>query len=268
MPPVARKTCRLEGCNNPRHVYPGGSKSSYCSKHNYLRRAKIRDGLDSMTGQMAEILLYLKNAKESGVEFSPLEYPFAHGVAINNLIERDWIFGSRSAFDNSVLYKITGRGLKALKVYLPRRNRNDGMCTRCGVRPRQTRSSGKLDNYCAECESVRNAQRRKNGTADGDPNRCCSRCGVRPRHQYPGGRLSSYCTECENARCRERNRRQRQQLLKDIRSGGPVPLCKVCNQRPRRVSANSVSNWCKVCGPEQIRKSKLRRVLREKINEN
>jgi hypothetical protein len=259
MPPRAAETCRI--CPNPRHIYPNGSKSQYCQEHMYLRNAKRRGGESSMTGQMKDILLYMREERARDIEFVELTYPFAHGTTIKGLLERDWIFESPG--DDGVRYKITGRGLKALSLYESRINRRDGICPRCETRPRHVRKSGDKDGFCLECLREIGLEKRRAGKDLGHVDRCCSRCHKRRRHQWPNGKLSTYCKHCATVLRRKNARKNRKKLLESIRAGGPVPPCKKCKQKPRRVFINSVSSYCPACGPIELKKSKLRKSMRK-----
>lgn len=260
MPPVASPICKFAGCTKPRHIYPGGWRCQYCDEHMKYRKAKSRDGQESMTGPMRDILTYLRECRADGHEWVALEYPFAHGTTIKGLIRRDWIFESYG-IDGSVKYKITGRGLGALNIYEPARQRRDGICPRCNERPRAV-TDGRRVAYCAECERERNRQRHSAGKADGDPQRPCSRCGKRPRYQYPGGRLSTYCQHCTNVLRRQNARKNERRLFKEIQKGAPVPLCQHCHQHPRYVSVNSVNPYCLGCLREKRRLAKATRAFR------
>lgn len=226
------------------------------------RKAKSRDGQPSMTGQMLDILRHLRQMRTEGEDFVTLTYPFAHGRTLKGLMERDWIFESRG-IDGDVKYKITGRGLDALELYEPNRQRRDGICPRCGIRPRHVAHTGRRMAFCVECERARGRRKRVNGKANGDITRPCSRCKKRPRLQYPGGHYSSYCHHCAVVMHRRSNRINQQRLLKQVRCGGSVPLCQHCKKNPRHVSANHVCKYCLECQNETLRKTKLRRVLRQ-----
>lgn len=258
MPPVAATTCKFAGCIAPRYVYPSGWKCQYCREHMKYRKARSLDGQPSMTGQMRDILTYLRGCDG----FTELGYPFAHGSTIKHLIERDWIFESHG-IDGSVKYKITGRGLDALKVYEPPRQRRDGICPRCGIRPRYVSpSSGRVNALCIECERQRGRQRRADGKLDGNPLRPCSRCGKRPRLQYPGGKYSTYCHHCARVTRRQNNRINQRHLLAAVQNGATVPLCQHCKKNPRRVSAHSVSKYCPDCQRETQRRTKARHAVK------
>lgn len=260
MPPPPRTTCKLPDCNNPAHVYPGGWTTPYCQEHMSRKKLMYREGFQPMSGQMQDVLTYMREQRDRGCEFVELRYPLAHGKTIKTMIERDWIFESPGV--DGVRYKITHRGLKALQAYACKPYRKDGICPRCGQKPRHVRSSGDLDSYCIDC--LRVIGRRKQALGKfGDPNRPCSRCGKRPRHRFPGGKLSTYCQHCGKVVRRKNNRKAERRLFKAISHGAPVPPCQICKQRPRRVFANCVAKYCTECGRDVVRKSKLRASLRK-----
>lgn len=220
----------------------------------HLRKARMRDGQPSMTGPMLDILRYLLVCKADETPFAPLEYPFAHGITVEGLLERGWIFQSPGL--DGVRYRITGLGEEALRLYERRINRRDGICPRCGVRPRHVRASGVRAGFCLECDRARcrGKQRNKAGTP-------CPRCGGQ-RYQYPGGDYSAYCEDCARETRRVNGRKEERALLERIRAGESVPMCKSCKAKPRRVFVNSVSSYCAECLPVMTKRSKLKRVLR------
>lgn len=258
MPPPKRTTCKVQGCNNPSYVFPGGWKHTLCQEHLRLRNTKQRGDLPSMSGQMRALLQYLREMDEQGFGFVELRYPLAHGATINALIGRDWIFPSKGI--DGTRYRITKRGIEALKVYEPVLNRRDGICPKCGVTERHINGNGRREAFCLECERARG--RAKNAKAKMNIQRPCSRCHEQPCHQYAGGSYSTYCLDCENARGRERRRREMQALLEAIRNGAPVPMCQKCKVKPRRVSANCVANYCDECKRVEQRRYKLSRRLK------
>lgn len=257
MPPVANPYCKVVGCQRLRHKYPSGQRAQYCRQHMRRRKAKQREGFDSMTGQMLDVLRYLRTAQEQDREWCALGYPLAHGITLNALVERDWIFSSDGM--DGTRYKITGRGLKALDAYETPAQRRDGICARCGERPRHVTSGGRRISYCMECERERS--RKRNNASRKQPG-ICKRCKSAPKQQYSSGNYADLCIACERARGREKNRRARQQQVRAIQQGGPVPLCVKCKTAPVRVFANSVSRWCAACGRVEIRRYKLRAMLR------
>jgi hypothetical protein len=227
----------------------------------HLRKSKQREGKDSMTGQMKDVLLHLREMLEQDQVFVELRYPFAHGTVIKSLLKRDWIFEGVKRKQ----YGITLRGLKALETYEHEINRRDGICPRCCSRLRHINGEGRRLAYCLPCERKRNRDRRLRGAMTGNPDRPCSRCKKRPRHQFPGGVLSSYCSHCETVKRRMRARKEGRRLLKSIRAGASVPMCQICKERPRRVFENCVSKYCAECAPVYFAKLKFKRVLERRL---
>lgn len=260
MPPKASPYCKMAGCNQPRHIYPAGYKSQYCREHMRYRKSKQRTGHETMTGPMQDVLRYLRDMKRQGCEFVELHYPLAHGATLKHLFERDWIFESPGL--DGMRYKITGRGLQALSAYEHPVQRRDGICPGCGERERHVSSSGRRISYCLECERER--CRGKNRRARLRPG-LCKKCKQQPKRQYSSGLYSDLCLDCDREHGRVKDRRERQRVYEAVASGAPVPVCVQCKARPRRVFANSVSDWCEVCGPKVIRKYKLRAGLRKAL---
>src|SRR5690606_26193189 len=118
-----------------------------------------REGFDSMTGQMLDVLRYLRAIQQQECDWCELTYPLAHGLTISHLLQRDWIF--ESAGLDGVRYKITGRGLQALKAYEMPTQRRDGLCPRCGENERHVSSSGRRVAYCLNCERERGREKRQ-----------------------------------------------------------------------------------------------------------
>lgn len=173
-----RTKCKVEGCSAAPHVTPGGWKIPYCRAHMKRRHAKQRDGQPSMTGPMQDALSYLRDKQMSDEPFAELRYPLAHGTVISSLLERDWILESEGP--DGVRYRITGRGLKALKLYETPRQRRDGICPACGVRPKRTYSTGRRCGWCLTCD--RAYSRKKTKRLRQQSGLCC-RCHKRPRRR-------------------------------------------------------------------------------------
>lgn len=259
MPPIARTTCRVEGCSKPRHEYPKSGRSVYCTDHLYLKK-KSRKGHEIMTGPERDVLHLLLEAKRAGEPFIPLRYPQAHGTTLKRLFDKDWVFASAGLYGTR--YKITLRGEEMLAYYETTLARRDKMCPRCGVNPKIVLQDGRLYAYCKDCERKRNIKKRLEGKAEGDTDRPCSRCQKRHRHQYPNGRWSTYCKHCESINRRKNARKQRRAELKQVKNGGPVPLCKRCKQNPRKVHPNSIATYCEACLPIMRKQTQFRHVIR------
>lgn len=253
--------CKVSGCPNPRHVYPSGVEASYCDDHLYLRKA-TRKGLANMTGAMRQVLTLLDDAHEADVGhvFVALNVPKeVDRRTLRALVERDWIIISPGIDGDR--YKITSRGAKTLRAYKKKWQRRDGICPRCGKRPRHVRSSGTKDSYCLECLRAISKRKRDLGIQYINTDRLCSRCHKHPLHQYPGGKFSTYCEHCARVNRRKNARKQRRRLFRAIQNGAPVPMCKLCKVRPCVVSANTVSEVCYECRRTQGAKHRRRKAL-------
>jgi hypothetical protein len=255
----AKTTCRVEGCNNPRHVYPKSGTAIYCDEHLHLK-SKCRKGEDVITGPMRDVLHYLLEAKRAGFPFQALGYPLVRNRTLYSLFDRDWINSSKG-IDDQTKYAITTRGEEKLVYYETMINRPDGICPKCGVAERHIRSSGQHDAYCIDCLRLRGEAKRARGADIGNIHRPCSRCHKRNRHRYPNGKYSTYCKHCEKVNRRRNARKDRKRLLESVRAGGPVPSCQLCKVHPRMVHPNSISKYCAVCKPTYERKMKLKRRL-------
>ena len=253
----AKTTCRAEGCNNPRHVYPSSALAIYCDQHLYLK-SKHRKGEDVMTGPMRDVLHFLLDYKRAGYPFQELGYPAVRARTLKSLYQRDWIDQSKG-IDDTTKYAITLRGEESLAYYETMINRPDGLCPRCGVAEKHVRSSGIQDAYCIDCLRLRGIEKRARGGDLGNIHRPCSRCKKRARHQYPNGKYSTYCSHCETVNRRRNARKARRRLVASVKAGAPVPMCQLCKIRPRRVFANSISNYCDECRLLAQRKWKLKR---------
>ncbi len=157
-----------------------------------------------------------------------MHLPDVHGRTLWSLLNRDWIFKSPGL--DGVRYKLTGRGLKALKVYEPTLRRDDGICPACGIRPRNVYPGGREYGYCAECER----EHKREGL--------CPRCKERPKHVARTGRVASYCLQCKAERAKDERKRKHQRLLERIAAGEHIK-CLKCDQ-PRYHTQNTVYDYC------------------------
>src|SRR5688500_11913209 len=89
-----RTQCKVDGCDEPPHVWPNGVKASYCQDHIRLRRARKRDGLPTATGPMLSVLCYLRDMKAADFPFVSLGWPEVDNRTLDALIERDWIIAN------------------------------------------------------------------------------------------------------------------------------------------------------------------------------
>lgn len=151
-----------------------------------------------------------------------------------NMLERHDLIASRKYHDGTVEYKITVRGQRALAASTPK-YRNDGLCPRCGVRPRLREASGKLRGYCRECGNVVSSERNRAVSKA----RLCVRCNTNPRRYN-----SQYCDSCVQ-QTRRANRRRSHQSRLQRHKNGEIFICAVegCNERCA-VHPLSVSSYC------------------------
>lgn len=254
MPPKAKTHCAFEGCTEPRHVYPGGAKSSFCAAHHKCRQ-KSRKGVPSITQSMRNVLHHLIDARSQHITFVELSYPLAPGKTIRALLNRGWIAESFPGW-----YAITELGLRIVADYETPINRRDGICPRCQQRERHIQPDGRQIAYCLECERARTREKTARHKTVDRSDRLCPRCQKRPRHQYPGGGWSAYCLHCETVVRRKNARKNRRLELEAVRAGGPVPICPRCKTRPRMVHPNSISKYCQPCKNHVERSYKFRAV--------
>lgn len=171
-----------------------------------------------MTAKMEAALIQLRAADKADSPFIFL--PDVHKHTIRALVVRDWIFAS--AGSDGTRYRITGRGLKALKAYERTPKRTDGLCPNCGIRPRHVYPSGHIIIYCKECRQERRKEERqrkyknhleriRNGEI-----LLCLRCHEKQRF-HSDKVVYDYCRECYYEYQNEYNRRrkaERRQLHK------------------------------------------------------
>lgn len=198
---------------------------------------KRRD-LPLCTPPMMKVLLALREAAAADSPFVHL--PHVHAATIKSLLERDWIFASPGS--DGIRYKLTGRGLKALKVYEPTLRRSDHVCPACGVRPRKVYPNGREYGYCDECEKEHKRKQWKLKGKQLKHEGLCPRCKVRPKHKTNSGRVQSYCNTCKKEKAKAERKRKHQRLLERIAAGEHVK-CLKCDQ-PRYHTENTVYDYC------------------------
>jgi hypothetical protein len=176
-----------------------------------------------------------------------------HGQIVTSLVGRGYI-APRSAAPDEHVYRMTGLGLDAYNLFkVPRLYRKDGLCPRCGKRPRQDYGH-RLGNYCVECAAeVRHKHYKAKATLR-DPNKPCARCGATPRHVTPAA-VSSYCIDCYRERVREKQQHRRERLSADA-------PCVRCGATPRYVSGRRITPYCHDCFKAQNRDSRQARQQR------
>lgn len=187
---------------------------------------KRRD-LPLMTPPMMLVLIALRAAAEADSPF--IHITDVHPRTLNSLVSRDWIFASPGM--DGTRYRITGRGLKALKVYEPVEYRRDGICPDCGKNPKHVTRSGRVECYCAGCLKKMGKRKYRLGIGK-NPETLCPRCKQRPRHREPGGAVNTYCKECGRVLKREAKTEKRRAQLALLKVGGFIkchkPGCDAC----------------------------------------
>lgn len=205
-------------------------------------KQRRRAGLPVMSRHMMLVLQDMRAAKASGFPFVDLSG--VHKRTINALVRFDWIFESPGL--DGVRYKITLRGEKALKVYERPTYRYDGLCPRCGLRPKKNWSSGKTCGYCDECLRKRDKRQYALKGHQFRPDSVCPMCKERPRLTYRNGKQHTYCAECRHARRAQERRRQHDLNLERI-ARGEVLLCRRCKAQPRYHTNKYVYDLCPDC---------------------
>lgn len=258
---IKRAHCRIDGCHNPPHVYPSGARAAYCKDHIRLRKGKSR-GKENVTYPMECVLRRLRTALEQDRPFLLLD-PQAEADlderTLNTLEDRDWIVaGDRY----QPYYRITKRGLNILAKCDVQVRRRDGICFKCGERPRHVNGKGKTENYCYECERAR-CNEKQARLRRIPPTKPCRHCKIAPRHQYqPSGAWSNFCADCDRMLRKRRKHTSSRELRELIRQGlRDVPTCPRCKERPCVLHPNSVAYVCAVCKPIVERRYKLIRIM-------
>lgn len=215
-----------EGHRAPLAAAGGGWLGSERTMRNYKPtehwKARRRGGLPSMTKRMMLILQYLRDAQAAGFRFAELKH--VRKRTINSLFERDWIFISPGL--DGVRYAITGRGLKALKVYERPTRHFDGICPRCHERPRKVSADGVLYPYCDTCNKRANNRQYALKGHQYKPDGVCARCKKNPRMIYESGFVIAYCESCRREMRKEERERKHARRLELARQGKP-PSCMV-----------------------------------------
>jgi hypothetical protein len=205
-----------------------------------------RGDLPLITSNMLEILKRLRDAKDAGYPFIPL---VMHGRTRNALfVVRDWIFESKGL--DGIRYGITGRGLRALKVYEKAVRRSDGICPACGIRPKHVSRSGRRDGYCEEClkESSRKKYAFKGSMKN--PDRLCPKCGVKKRHVTASGAVCTYCDDCRREERKAEKARRKARWIAMFEAGNP-PMCK-CGRGPYYRVGDHIHDLCEQCWKEYM----------------
>lgn len=198
---------------------------------------KRRD-LPLCTPPMMKVLLELRAAAEADSPF--IHLPGVHSRTLRSLLNRDWIF--KSPGSDGTRYKVTGRGLKALKVYEPTLRRTDDICPTCGIRPKKVYPGGSKGGYCDECEREHKRKQLKLKGKQLNPDGLCPRCKERPKHKTRKGGVRSYCNVCKKELAKDERKRKHQRLLERIAAGEHIK-CLKCDE-PRYHTQNTVYDYC------------------------
>lgn len=257
---IKRTHCRIDGCPNPPHVYPSGARSAYCKDHIRLRKGKSR-GKENVTYPMECVLRRLRAALEQDHPFLLLDPKVETDFderTLNTLEDRDWIVAGDK---HQPYYRITKRGLNILAKCDVPVLRRDGICIRCGERPRHVNGSGKTESYCYECERAR-CNEKEARLRRIPPKKPCRHCKAAPRHQYqPSGTWSDFCADCDRMLRGRRKHRSQSEYREQIRQGlRPVPVCASCKAKPVVLCENSVAHYCADCRPVMTRRWKVKRL--------
>lgn len=210
-----------------------------------------------MTEVMMALLRDMREARRRGFQFVALQG--VHRNTIKAAMKHDWIFESPGL--DGVRYSITGRGERDLALYeIPARvYRHDGICPACNIRPKYIRQTGELAPYCPECYRARSLQSMQ--TADYHPrSTICPTCGERPRMRRSNGRCYAYCTECRRSKRLNERKRRRASDLARVLAGEFLP-CRDCHVNPRRVTRNSVQDYCTECHEKHKRERAFKKVM-------
>jgi hypothetical protein len=230
--------------------------------HDWTAKQVRRKGLPVMSQIMMAILYKLRESSQAGYPFIALEG--VHHRTINSMLERDWMLESTGL--DGVRYKITGRGLHALKVYETPKPRTDGICPRCGICPRTTYDTGTPCAYCEECIQEIGRKRYALKGNQLNPEGMCAQCSERQRHTYPSGHTIPYCMICRKAMRKQEREQKHKNLLKRIEQGEFLP-CYRCREKPRYHTEKTVYDYCHGCyreyHNEYSRKWELKRALKK-----
>lgn len=145
-----------------------------------------------MTPVMMQTLIALSAQDDVGYVW--LDLADVHGNCKNALRKRDWIVMSNGL--DGIRYRITTRGIKALKHYQKPLRRKDGICPECGERPVAYSSNGNKLKYCREC--IRRLQRRKQKRNFRKHGQLCPTCKTNERYVMPNGKVAAHCSECRS----------------------------------------------------------------------
>lgn len=203
-------------------------------------RSSWRRGLPMMTPRLMSILIMLRDVHDTDDAYLPLDG--IHHRTLYALLDREWI--AEITVDGLPRYGITGRGLKALKVYEPEVKRTDGLCPRCCERPRFIFKTGTQAPYCKQCTSEIGKRQYRLKLYRPSPDGICARCQKRPRYVASSGKVYCYCQHCKNLLHRREHKRKREDLFIRVIAGEHVPCTRNGCDRPRYVSGRTVQDYC------------------------
>ena len=194
----------------------------------------------TMSQRQMQILQFLEQSKRQGFEFVTL--PKLHPKTLRVMQEQDWIFASPG--EDGTRYKITLRGIKALRIFEQPTRRFDDLCPNCCDRPKHRYSTGTKAGYCLDCIHELAARAYKRRGYGIRPDRLCSRCHKFPVYVRPSGKVLTYCLHCKNVMNRREKKRAHRRNLARIANGEHIPcICKGCNE-PRYHTQKIVYDYC------------------------
>jgi len=181
-------------------------------------------------------------------------------TTLRAMVNADWV--QEADGPGGMVYRITRRGRDAYALFAPPTApyRKDGLCPRCGDRPRGEHG------YCKECARkkgcenyARNGQRRRREAVG----RLCATCGKRPVRVTASGYAKSYCLDCDRRRNREQKRRSTADLLARVNAGEHV-ACTTCGA-PVYATDKWITCYCKDCYNTRQLRAKARRAWRKAV---
>jgi len=143
-------------------------------------------------------------------------------------------------------YALTAQGEAIYRAFCTGYRRQDGICSRCGDRPRARGAS-----YCRQCENARMRHYREVKAG-------LCRCG-QPRAQSKSGRYYHQCADCHKRRTAAHYANQHAKRLAAHAAGNPI-LCARCKTRPCYISPSGSSSraTCAECFAAQAQQINVR----------
>ena len=182
-------------------------------------------------------------------------------MTIKSLLRRDWIQRSARLDGTGDDYKITNRGRVAAKEcreYTPRDYRYDGICAKCGERPKSRARAG----YCEVCQKQANRELREKNPRyhTRHKGKVCKNCKKNTITHH------KLCNKCHYQNQRAMKRRHAQEIEAGIRD---APICPTCNERPRAIRAGMLIGYCVECNRNHykgVNKRKYARKMQSRID--